>query len=763
MNHKNWFIILTAILSTLLLSSAMLAITPAPKPAEALDAAMGSSGQLTRAMRNWEYVNHNEFGTNYNPQTVINRDNVQYLELEWMYPYAPWHAYTGFPASGTSGSMTPPLVVDGIVYVTTNERDIIALDANDGSQIWQARRDFDLDAFEAVNTHVKPKYFVLGHTHAMNYYRDLGVVMMSPWYCEIVGRNALTGDETINVKDTCGTPEEATAWGNQGLYAGGGSHPPAVFGNIVISVEGPAISWGGRSYVSGYDVNTGARLWQTFITPPGKPLAPDNDWALHNCDVGWFFDAPKWYAGGDIATKCSDVDLDVLRGDWLATQDDDFAAVKKGEMQTANTVTNIWGHYPVDPETGIVYLGTGENAPWGNSTHHPGPNLYADSIIAIQAKTGEMVWWFQSGPHDHWDWDCSWNTQLSNIGSRKVVFKACKNGVFFALDAATGEPIWAHDMGGPPGTCTKEIMAVEGNYCAGGMKRAKWATMDWLNPRSKESMTKPWANWPDTAAYQQSTGGAGIEMDTACDEYRCYMAGTNIPIWLDVGPVYPGDQGGKKPVRTPIDPTNSTIDVVDKATGELLWSYFLPFPHRGGLTISGGVLFATAGDGNLYMFNSETGEVISKKFIGNSLFTQATIAADANGDMKVFIQTSKGSFGRTGRNVPGALMAFGLSDDVKTIVEERIVERRVNVPGPERVEVVEVEREVIREVNVPVEIIKEVPIDRIVEKEVIKEVPVEVQIVTTEEVISPLSYVAIGLGVVLIVISGVLFARKRTA
>ena len=82
MNQRNWFIILTAILVTLLMSSALTAYTPSEsliKPAAAQE--------YSRAERNWEYVNKDVRASNYNPQTQINADNVHYLELKRMWPF----------------------------------------------------------------------------------------------------------------------------------------------------------------------------------------------------------------------------------------------------------------------------------------------------------------------------------------------------------------------------------------------------------------------------------------------------------------------------------------------------------------------------------------------------------------------------------------------------------------------------------------------------------------------------------------------------
>src|SRR3989304_1289773 len=104
-----------------------------------LSTAQLEAQQLPREQRNWEYINHDAFGTNYNPQTQINKRNVQSLELKWTYQILPVSQQgaqlLGFP-SIAEGSMSPPLVVDGIVYIVLNSKMVIALDAKTGKEIW---------------------------------------------------------------------------------------------------------------------------------------------------------------------------------------------------------------------------------------------------------------------------------------------------------------------------------------------------------------------------------------------------------------------------------------------------------------------------------------------------------------------------------------------------------------------------------------------------------------------------------------------------
>ncbi len=111
----------------------------------------------------------------------------------------------------------------------------------------------------------------------------------------------------------------------------------------------------------------------------------------------------------------------------------------------------------MDTRHGIVYVSTSQASPGWNGTYRPGPDLYADSIIALNATNGDMIWFYQTTPHDLYDFDCGWNTVLGNVtlggSTQEAVFKACKNGYLYALNALTGKLLWYFD----PPTVTRHL------------------------------------------------------------------------------------------------------------------------------------------------------------------------------------------------------------------------------------------------------------------------------------------------------------------
>ena len=586
-----------------------------------------ASGELTTEMRNWEMINHNNLGWSFNPQNVINRDNVNELGLKWIFPYP---KSPSIPGAGTyEGSGAPVIVVDGIAYAATNHRGLIALNANDGRVLWNKHVEYDNNQLVKDYPHVMG---LLPHTHAVNYYADQGFIIPSFQSCQVDGHDSLLGDLALQVLELCGTQREARAWGNLGFYASIGTHPPAIFEDIMIVPVMGSSGKGGRSFIAGYDISdpeNPSRLWQTFVVPEALG---DKDWALHNCDKGWFFSFPEWEASGRMAVPCSEIPIDVLQHDWR----------KKPNLplHSASTVATVWGHFPVDPETGIVYIGLGESGPYPDASKRPGPNLYGSGIIALDSKTGETIWWFQAVPHDMWDMDCAWGGMLGDIDGRKVLYKGCKNGFLYALDAATGEPVWVFQ---PP-----DLWIPEGSKG--------------LDPKLKSDMTKDWPGEEGSTEFLGINYAGALEADLAYDGEKVFLATMNMPVIITRPELM--EFGNPLIMRPSGNPINSTIYALDAKTGEIVWDFFLDgVGYRGGLTVSGGVLYIPSGDGFLYMVNSDNGELIGTKAFGTGLWTQITIGADASDNMKVFIQTGGQTITSWGpAGIPGAMLVFGLPD-----------------------------------------------------------------------------------------------------
>ena len=153
--------------------------------------------ELTREMTNWDMINYNKYGTGYNPQSVINNENVADLQMKWIFPYPP----SSYPKINGAiktyaGSGSPALIVDGITYSATNQRALLAIDAETGKLIWNEVVHYDNDETIKQYPHVKG---MLPHTHAVNYYDDKGIIIPSFQACQIDGHDSLVGDVVFQV------------------------------------------------------------------------------------------------------------------------------------------------------------------------------------------------------------------------------------------------------------------------------------------------------------------------------------------------------------------------------------------------------------------------------------------------------------------------------------------------------------------------------------------------------------------------------------
>ncbi len=328
---------------------------------------------------NFLHSNMNYAQTRYYPATQINSGNVAKLRPAFQ-----------FQTEVVESMETAPIVVDGVMYITTSFNHVYALDAVTGKQFWHYKQKLD-----PVTT------FCCGPNN-----RGVAIMgdrlFMGTLDAKLVSLDAKTGKLLWSTQ--IADPEE----GYSETMA-----PVAVNGKILIGTNGG--EYGVRGFVKAFDANDGKLLW-TFYTIPDS--GQEGVWATK--------DATDRDLHRDIAAEKTQL-----------AKGGDFAKKLGG---------GVWMAPAVDRETNTVFFVAGNPSPDLYGAERPGDNLYTNSIVAIDLDTGAYKWHYQYIPHDVWDLDAVSPVILTEaLGKdgkmRKVAIHGGKTGHVYVHDRATGELI----------------------------------------------------------------------------------------------------------------------------------------------------------------------------------------------------------------------------------------------------------------------------------------------------------------------------------
>ncbi len=274
-----------------------------------------------------------------------------------------------------------PLVAGGVMYLTTAWSRVVALDAATGRMLWT----FDPHVPRSADAH--------GCCGVAN--RGVAIwkgrIYVGTYDGRLIALSARTGRPVWSVR---------TADYAQGYTITGA--PIVVQGRVIIGNGGG--EFGNRGYLTAYDAASGRQDWRFYIVP-GRPGARDG--------------------------AASDATLDhVARPTW------------HGRYWKFGGGGNAWDSMAYDPSLDLLYVGTGNGAPWNGTVRGPGDNLFITSILALRPQSGRYVWHFQEVPRDVWDYDADQQLILADITvrgrARRALMQAPKDGIFYVLDRATG-------------------------------------------------------------------------------------------------------------------------------------------------------------------------------------------------------------------------------------------------------------------------------------------------------------------------------------
>ena len=287
---------------------------------------------------------------------------------------------------GTPGLLeSTPLVSNGVLYATGAWNVVFALDARTGDVRWT----WDPAIVRGGPSEGGPDTCCGAINRGVALYG--GKVYTGLLDGRLVALDAETG-RLVWVRQTTPVGSNYTITGA----------PRIVKGNVIIG-NGGAEYHGVRGYVTAYDAETGEQVWRTY-TVPGDPSLPFESPAMEMAAETW--EGEWWrYGGGGTA----------------------------------------WDSFSFDPEADLLYVGTGNGAPW-NHVHRSegtGDNLFLASILALDPDTGALVWYYQTVPGDTWDYTATMTMILADLEiggeQRQVLMQAPKNGFFYVLDRRTGE------------------------------------------------------------------------------------------------------------------------------------------------------------------------------------------------------------------------------------------------------------------------------------------------------------------------------------
>lgn len=336
----------------------------------------------------WRYI-HGELNANrYSPLGQINADNARELEIVWR-----WKAGNYGPVPEIR-NVNMPIMHDGRLYLAAGTtRNVVSLDAETGQTLWMWRPD-EGDRF--VNAARKSS------GHGVSWWQGSDgrrrVITVTPGYY-LVSLNAATGlpDPHFGAGGWVDLTEGLRLAKDRDLDIGLNAPPLVVNGVVVVGAAHsiglrPPLKRNVKGDVRGFDASTGELLW-TFHTIPeaGEP--------------GY----ETWYDGS--------------------------------AEYTGNA--GVWAPMSADPETGLVFLPV--EAPTGDYYGGPrhGANLYANSLVALDYRSGEMRWYFQMIHHDIWDWDTPTAPILADLpNGRKLAVQVTKQNFAYVFDRATGKPVW---------------------------------------------------------------------------------------------------------------------------------------------------------------------------------------------------------------------------------------------------------------------------------------------------------------------------------
>jgi len=469
-----------------------------------------------------------------------------------------------------------PIVIDGIMYTSGVAGRAYAFNAATGAELWRFEPDVDMQVNRTVCCDMANRGVAVAN----------GKVYVATLDAQLYALDASTG-KVVWQADTVDDPA-------RGVNSTGA---PEVAGDVVVIGNGGA-EYDVRGYVSAYDLDSGKLVWRFHTVPRDPKLGPQDHPDLETAVKTWDPDS-RWDIGGGGTP---------------------------------------WDAINYDPRTGYVLVGTGNGGPYHTQKRSPkgGDQLYLASIVALDAKTGRVKWYYQETPNDNWDFTSTQPMILTDMKiegeDRPVVIHAPKNGFLYIIDRRNGKLLKANaivrqnwNKGIDPAT-GKPIPNPEAADYSKGPKIVFPATPGARN-------WHPGSYDPETGLYYAPVQDMGnlLFMTPGQKPFKAKMLNNDAAL------IFTSDIEAALPTLPPAiaaavealpafaeakrKPYSSELRAIDPLTGKTEWAVPLEgWQDRGGvLTTASGLLFQGNLAGQLRVFDKADGKLLKTIETGTSI------------------------------------------------------------------------------------------------------------------------------------------------
>jgi quinohemoprotein ethanol dehydrogenase len=495
----------------------------------------------------WRYYGQDLYNSRFQNIDQINPTNVSQLKPAWTF-------HTGVLGDANMSMEMTPIVYNGVMYVTTGDDDVFALNPATGAQIWHYKpADMPKPSTLPICCNNDNRGVAVG----------MGLVFDARLDANLVALNAKTGAVVWKTVVDLSSNGAAMTLAPQYIGASAGTIP-----EVLVGVAGG--EYGVRGHLDAYNPATGKLLWRFYTTNPAT-------WG-----------GTSWQHGG----------------------------------------ASIWGTPTYDPTLNMVYFSTGNAFPWPYAGNRAGTNLYATSMVALDATSGELQWFFQWAHHDMWDYDGPQPTLLLSWNGIPAIEHTSKTGFMWILDRASGEPLIPYaEVPIPPTPAnaafqqpwpTQPVSSIESltEHLATPLPAGQIAAPMWTTTGPTPVVYAPWAGggmeWPP-AAYSPRThmvyshanyspANVGVANDPANDAF--------CPTSLD-GQTVVGKCGFSFGTIGVPGVGHGVYGAVNTLTGKVAWT--IPTTTTtpdSGMSVAGDLVFFGDSTGLFYAASAATGEIL---------------------------------------------------------------------------------------------------------------------------------------------------------